>query len=324
VSLNILGYDVGGTKISTVVGNDSGEILSNVRMPTVKHLGKKRLIDEMITMGDAALKKAHVEKPDLIGIIFAGPVDRNRGVVIASPNIFGLSNFNIVEPIRDYYKTDTFLENNAQAAAIAERLFGSGRNVDNFVYMTLSTGIGGGIFINGKLYRGAHGMAGEIGHNIIMVNGPTCGCGRRGCLEALAGGKAIARRVIENLRAVRDSDFFSKLRPNEITAEKVFEGKKQGDMFSQLILEETIYYLAVGLVNIINTLDPELVIIGGGISKAGKDLFDPLNDAVKEEFKSMYRPFRIVPGLENGSDLAAISVPLYTEMELHGEREKQY
>ncbi|BAB59881.1 glucose kinase [Thermoplasma volcanium GSS1] len=315
MALKILGYDVGGTKISTVVGNDNGNILSNVRMPTVKHLGKKRLIEEMITMGDAALKKAGVDKPDMIGIIFAGPVDNKKGVVIASPNIFGLSNFNIVEPIQKYYGAKTYLENDATAAAIAERLFGSGKNVDNFVYMTLSTGIGGGIFINGKLYKGAHGMAGELGHSVIMVNGPTCGCGRRGCLEALAGGKAIARRVIENLNAVRDSNFFSRIRPTEITAEKVFEGKKKGDMFSQLILEETIYYLAVGIVNIINILDPELVIIGGGISKAGKDLFDPLNDAIREEFKSMYRPFKIVPGLENGSDLAAISVPLYKESE---------
>ncbi len=315
VSLNILGYDVGGTKISTVVGNENGEIISNVRMPTVKHLGKKRLIEELYTMGDAALKKAHVEKPDLIGVIFAGPVDSKSGTVISSPNIFGLNNFNIVDPLEKYYGTKTYLENDATAAAIAESIFGAGKGVNDFIYLTLSTGIGGGIFINGKLYRGFHGMAGEFGHTVIMVNGPTCGCGRRGCLEALAGGKGIARRVIENINSVRDSNFFSKMRPNEITAEKVFLGKNKGDMFSQLIIEETIYYLAVGIVNFINILDPELVIIGGGISKAGDDLFGPLNDAINEEFKSMYRPFKIVKGLENGSDLAAISVPLYERAE---------
>ena len=116
MSLNILGYDVGGTKISTVVGNEKGEIISNVRMPTVKHLGKKRLIEELYTMGDSALKKAHVDKPDLIGVIFAGPVDAKNGVVISSPNIFGLNNFNIVEPLEKYYKTKTYLENDATAA----------------------------------------------------------------------------------------------------------------------------------------------------------------------------------------------------------------
>lgn len=311
MGLSILGFDVGGTKISAVLGNEKGEIAANVRLPTVKHLGKQRLTEELVTMGVEVLKKANVQKPDYIGISFAGFVNSSTGKILASPNIIGLKNFNIASAIEEYFDAPVTLENDATAATIAEKIFGAGKDVDDFVYMTLSTGIGGGAFVNGKLLRGAHGLAGEVGHMVIMSNGPVCGCGRRGCIEAIAGGRGIARRVSENISAVRDSDLFSKMKPNEIDAKSVFESKKNGDMLAQLIIEETVYYLAVGIVNIINILDPEIIILGGGISKAGNDLFSPLRAAVKEEFKNTQRPVKIVKGLDNGSDLATIAIPLY-------------
>ncbi len=309
----ILGFDVGGTKISAVVGDEDGHILSRIRKPTIRHLGKRRLNQQLQAMGKEALLKSGVEKPDMIGIIFAGLVDSEKGAVISSPNILGLNNYSIVQPLEEFFDAPATLENDATAATIAESLFGAGKGVENFVYLTLSTGIGGGAFINGKLYKGSHGLAGEMGHMVIMSNGPTCGCGRKGCLEAIAGGRGIARRVSENVSAVRDSQIFSSLRPYEIDAAKVFQAKKKGDMLAQLMIEETIYYLAVGIVNVITVLDPEIVIIGGGISRAGKDLFSPLNAAIREEFKSMRRPVKIVRGLQEGADLAAISVPIYKE-----------
>ena len=309
----ILGFDVGGTKISAVVGDEDGHILTRVRKPTIRHLGKKRLNQQLQTMGKEALLKADIEKPDMIGVIFAGLVDSEKGTVISSPNILGLNNFSIVQPLEEFFDAPATLENDATAATIAESIFGAGKGIENFVYITLSTGIGGGAFINGKLYKGSHGLAGEIGHMVIMSNGPTCGCGRKGCLEAIAGGRGIARRVSENVSAVRDSRIFSSMKPYEIDAAKVFQAKRKGDMFAQLMVEETIYYLAVGIVNVITVLDPEIVIIGGGISRAGKDLFSPLNAAIREEFKSMKRPVKVVRGLQDGSDLAAISVPIYKE-----------
>lgn len=312
MSLNILGFDVGGTKISTVLGNEDGKILSKVAKPTVRHLGKRRLTEQLVSMGNEVLEGAGVTQPDAIGIIFAGLVDSEKGIVLSSPNILGLNNFAIVEEIEKHFSAPTYLENDATAATVAERVFGAGKEVDNFVYITLSTGIGGGAFINGKLYKGAHGLAGELGHMVIMSNGPVCGCGRRGCLEAIAGGRGIARRVAENISAVRDSQLFSKVSPRDISAKTVFEAKKNGDMFAQLIIEETVYYLAVGIVNIVDILDPEVLIIGGGISRAGNELFQPLRAAIKEEFKSMARPLRIIKGLKNGTDLATISIPLYS------------
>lgn len=309
--MNILGFDVGGTKISAVVGNENGKILGNVRRATIRHLGKERLTEQLITMGQEVMDKTGVKEVDSAGIIFAGLVDSKTGRVLSSPNLLGLKNFNITDPISKHFNVRTTLENDATAATIAERLFGAGRNVDDFVYITLSTGIGGGAFVNGHLLLGHNGLAGEFGHMVIMSNGPTCGCGRKGCFEAIASGKGIARRISENITAVRDSEILSKVPPASITALKAFEAMKKGDMLSRLIIEETVYYLAIGIVNIACILDPEVVIIGGGISNAGSALFNPLRAAVREEFKGMNRSMKVVRGLKLGSDIAAISVPLF-------------
>lgn len=309
----ILGFDVGGTKISAVLGEETGNILSSVRKPTVRHLGRKKLAEDLIYMGHSLLDKYGLKKPDMIGVTFAGLVDSERGVVLSSPNVLGLRNLPIKKILEDEFGAETQIENDATAATIAERVFGEGKNHEHFVYLTLSTGIGGGAFLNGKLYRGAHGMAGEMGHMVVMSNGPVCGCGRRGCLEAIASGRGIARRVAENVTAVKESELYSKIRPSDIDAKKVFEFKKKGDMFSQLIIEETVYYLAVGIVNIIDIFDPEVVIIGGGIANAGEELFRPLRAAVQEEFKTMRRPVKIIRGLKRGHDLSTIALPLFRE-----------
>lgn len=309
--MNILGFDVGGTKISAVVGDDHGNILKSVRRPTVKHLGKKRLKEQLIEMGDQVLEEAHVSQPDRVGMIFAGLVNRKSGTILSSPNILGLNNFPIGKELHSHYNVPVVLDNDATGATIAERLFGSGRYIDNFVYVTLSTGIGGGAFVNGKLMRGAHGLAGEFGHMVIMSNGSACGCGRRGCLEAIASGKSISRRVAESITAIRDSEILSKVDPRNLSAEMIFDAMRKGDMLARLIIEETIYYLAIGIVNLSCIFDPELVIVGGGVSNAGKDLFVPLKAAVAEEFKNMARPIKILPGLKDGPDLASVAISLY-------------
>ncbi len=309
----ILGYDVGGTKISAVVGDENGQIIKKITKRTMKDYGKSGITDQLISMGEELIKKSGIEEISKIGIIFAGPVDSKNGTIISSPNIIGLKNYNITDRIQNHFNVKVYLQNDASASTIAEKLYGSAKPFSNFVYITLSTGIGGGIFIDNKLYRGSHGMAGELGHMVILPNGPICGCGRRGCLEAIASGKGIARRVIENISAVKNSTIFSDMNPADIDAKKIFAAKRSGDMFAQLIVEETIYYLAVGIVNIINILDPQAIIIGGGISLEGEDLFRPLRLAVREEMKSMKRPVRIIKALKNGADLGSIAITQYKE-----------
>ena len=309
----ILGYDVGGTKISAVIGDGNGRIMKKITRRTMKDYGKSGITDQLISMGDELIKKAGIEKVSKIGIIFAGPVDSKTGTIISSPNIIGLKNYNITDSIRKHFNVDVYLQNDASASTIAEKLYGAAKNFSNFVYITLSTGIGGGIFIDNKLYKGSHGMAGELGHMVILPNGPICGCGRRGCLEAIASGKGMARRVIENISEVKNSTIFSDMNPADIDAKKIFAARRAGDMFAQLIVEETIYYLAVGIVNIINILDPQAIIIGGGLSLEGEDLFHPLRLAVREEMKSMKRPVRILKALKNGADLGTIAITQYNE-----------
>jgi len=309
----ILGYDVGGTKISAVIGDGTGRIMKKITRRTMKDYGKSGITDQLISMGDELIKKAGIEKVSKIGIIFAGPVDSKTGTIISSPNIIGLKNYNITDSIRKHFNVDVYLQNDASASTIAEKLYGAAKNFSNFVYITLSTGIGGGIFIDNKLYKGSHGMAGELGHMVILPNGPICGCGRRGCLEAIASGKGMARRVIENISEVKNSTIFSDMNPADIDAKKIFAARRAGDMFAQLIVEETIYYLAVGIVNIINILDPQAIIIGGGLSLEGEDLFHPLRLAVREEMKSMKRPVRILKALKNGADLGTIAITQYNE-----------
>jgi len=309
----ILGYDVGGTKISAVVGHENGDIVKKITRRTMKDYGKTGITDQLISMGEELIKKTGIEEISKIGIIFAGPVDSKNGIIISSPNIIGLKNYNITSTLKSHFNTEVYLQNDASACTIAEKLYGSAKNLPNFVYITLSTGIGGGIFIDNKLYTGSHGMAGELGHMVILPNGPICGCGRRGCLEAIASGKGIARRVVENISAVKNSTIFSDMNPADIDAKKIWAAKRSGDMFAQLIVEETIYYLAVGIVNIINILDPGAIIIGGGISLEGDDLFKPLRMAVKEEMKSMKRPVKILKALKNGADLGSIAITQYNE-----------
>ncbi|AGO61246.1 MULTISPECIES: ROK family protein [Ferroplasma] len=309
----ILGYDVGGTKISAVIGDGTGRIMKKITRRTMKDYGKSGITDQLISMGDELIKKAGIEKVSKIGIIFAGPVDSKTGTIISSPNIIGLKNYNITDSIRKHFNVDVYLQNDASASTIAEKLYGAAKNFSNFVYITLSTGIGGGIFIDNKLYKGSHGMAGELGHMVILPNGPICGCGRRGCLEAIASGKGMARRVIENISEVKNSTIFSDMNPADIDAKKIFAARRAGDMFAQLIVEETIYYLAVGIVNIINIFDPQAIIIGGGLSLEGEDLFHPLRLAVREEMKSMKRPVRILKALKNGADLGTIAITQYNE-----------
>ena len=306
----ILGYDVGGTKISAVIGDSNGKIIDTLRKRTLKEYGKEALTNQLIVMGGELIKRNSIDKIDRVGIIFAGPVNSKKGIIVSSPNIIGLRNYNIVDGLKEYFKVPVYLENDASAATMAEKVFGNAKKFENFVYITLSTGIGGGIFMTTTLYKGSHGMAGEIGHMVIMPNGPLCGCGRRGCFEAISGGRGIAGRVVENISAIRNSTVFSKMRPVDIDARAIFNAKRNGDMFAQLIVEETIYYLAVGIVNVINILDPGAIVIGGGISKEGDDLFTPLKLAVKEEMKSMKRNVKILKAIDNNGDLGAIAITM--------------
>jgi glucokinase len=217
-----------------------------------------------------------------IGIGCGGPLDRQRGLILSPPNLPGWDKFPVVELLQNHFRVPVLLDNDANVAAIGEHQHGAGRGIHDLVYLTISTGIGGGVIVADRVLYGVCDGAGEIGHITILPEGPVCGCGARGCLESLCSGTSIARRAREKISSSGQETI---LRASEISAKTVAEAAGNGDGLAGEVWDETIYYLAIGIANVLNTLAPEAVILGGGVSLAGEQLFQPLREQVRNRVK---------------------------------------
>jgi glucokinase len=257
----IIGIDLGGTKIGGVLATPSGKVLMDVHIPTEAKKGKKQVI-ENIKKAIRMLIRSHKVKIKAIGIGAPGPILYEKGIVIEAPNLPGWKRVNLRKILKKEFKVPVFVDNDANCAALAEAWFGAGKFAKHFIYMTVSTGIGGGIIIDKRIYRGAIGSAGEFGHMIVDPNGPKCGCGNFGCLEALASGSALRKKTGMDAISL------------ELAA-------RQGDKKAQQAIQEIGHYLAIGIANLVNAFNPERVIIGGGLSNMKELLFAP----IKKDFK---------------------------------------
>jgi glucokinase len=206
-----------------------------------------------------------------VGISFGGPVDLARRRTLLSHHGPGWVDYPLVDEIVALWGLPTEMDNDANAAALGEFTYGAGRGSRNLLYLTVSTGIGGGIVVDGELYRGSRGLSGEIGHTIVQLGGPICTCGKRGCLEAVAAGPSISLAYVMAKGMARDS----------VTAADVFSIAAQGDAIAATVLDNAIQLLGIGISNAINVLDPDLVVVGGGVTRAGLALFEPLRAAVR-------------------------------------------
>ncbi|HWS87939.1 MAG TPA: ROK family protein, partial [Pyrinomonadaceae bacterium] len=215
------------------------------------------------------------------------PLSRDRGLILSPPNLPGWDEFPVAALVRERLGVPVLLDNDANAAALGEREYGAGRGADNLVYVTISTGIGGGIIVNGRLVHGVGDAAGEVGHMVVEPGGPPCGCGARGCLEALCSGTSIARRAAERLAGGgRTSMLLEGGGGLEgITARAVAEAARAGDAVAGEVWDETVAYLALGLGNVVAALAPEAVILGGGVSTAGDQLLVPLRERIRRSVK---------------------------------------
>ncbi|MFH1361332.1 MAG: ROK family protein [bacterium] len=258
----IIGIDLGGTKIAGVLTTPSGKVLTDVHLPTEASKGKKQVI-ENIKKAIHLLIQSQKIKLKAIGIGAPGPILYDKGIVVEAPNLPGWKRVNLKKILEKDYNVPVFVDNDANCAALAEAWFGAGKFAKHFVYITVSTGIGGGIIIDKKLYRGAIGSAGEFGHMTVKVGGPKCGCGKNGCLEALASGTALKRKTGIDAYAL------------ELAA-------RQGDKKAIEAINEAAHYLAIGFGNIINILNPEMIIVGGGLSNMRELLFKPINAKLKD------------------------------------------
>ena len=284
--LPVLAVDIGGTKIIAAVFSTDGQLLAKEVYPTLAGAGVSAVIERIFTAIDRLLSQniTEISQLDCIGIAVAGAIDSNRGLVTASPNLPGWLDVPLRYIVQDRYQVDAFLVNDASAAALGEHRFGVGRGVSNLILLTLGTGIGGGIVINGEMYCGACGSAGEIGHMVIDVNGPECACGNRGCLEALSSGTAVARDAIRRITQGEKSSLVEMAEGEieSITAETVGTAARNGDSLALDVLSQAANYLGVGMVNLVNIFNPEMIVIGGGMAKLGSLFIDPAKQVVAE------------------------------------------
>ena len=311
----IVGIDIGGTKLATVVADGTGTILKKIRKPTWAERGPHHAVECLLEMVEQTIRLAELKRENIsgIGVSCGGPLDTKTGVVYSPPNLPGWDAFPLKESIEAEFHVPTIIENDANASALAEWRFGGGRGYNYVLYMTMSTGIGGGIVANGQIYHGANDSAGEVGHQILLPDGPLCGCGQRGCLEALCSGPAIARRAREVIREQPNTAIL-KLADGEIAqvkSEHVLEAARTGDSLAMSLMEETGYYMGWGIANLVNILNPEIVLIGTIAVAAGDLLLDPIRRTVAD--MAMQRPaeaVKIMPADLGDAvgDLAAISL----------------
>jgi glucokinase len=258
----VIGLDLGGTKIAAAIADQKGKIIRRLVVPTEAQKGKEAVIKNIF----ASIKNVaqnNLASVKAIGIGAPGPILYKEGIIVSPPNLPGWKKVPLRKIIQDEFKIKTILENDANAAALGEARFGAGRGIKNLIYITISTGIGGGVIIDGKIFRGAVGTAGEIGHTTIDPDGPRCGCGNYGCLEALASGTAIAQKAGKD-------------------ATEVGKAARQGDKEALKIIRETGEYIGIGVANLANLFNPEMVIIGGGVANLGEMLFKPIRETVKK------------------------------------------
>lgn len=281
----VIAVDIGGTKLSAAVVKENGEVLNSYRVPTNRDGGPEWMVSQIENCIDRLLE-GRACSPEAIGIGFGGPVDYARQEILDSLHVQGWGGFPLVARLRDRYGLPCVVDNDANTGALGEARYGAGRRYRFLLYYTVSTGVGGGIIIDGKPYRGANSQAGELGHVPIHADGPECTCGFRGCVESLCSGLAIARRAKERL--VLQGGSGSRLgvlmdEKGDITAQDVFQAAAGGDPLAAEVVEETRKYLVAGIVGAVNVLDPEVVIIGGGVSLAGDQLFRGLTEWVSSK-----------------------------------------
>ncbi|UCG54579.1 MAG: ROK family protein [Dehalococcoidia bacterium] len=308
--------DIGGTKITSAIFENSRIIAKDYRF-TLAREGASNVLSRLITSIEDLFQKAELDSVRLesICIASAGIIDMDAGIVTISPNLPGWHNVPLRSKIEQHFDIKTYLLNDASAAALGEYTSGAGRKCSNVVYVTVGTGIGGGIIMNGHLYLGSSGSAGEIGHMTIKTNGPLCYCGNRGCLETLASGTAIAKEAISLVREGKQTSLKEMVgsQVDSITAKEVSIAAQNGDTLARRIISKAATYLGIGMANVVNILNPEIIIIGGSVSKMGDLLLEPVRQQVlKLAFRLPVRRFRIVPS-ELGDDAGLIGGALFAQ-----------
>jgi glucokinase len=286
-----VGIDLGGTSIKIGMVSQSGKIIKRLSIRTDSEKGPAVVVNNIITGIVKILSETNYSIKG-IGIGCPGTVNSEKGTVENPPNFDGWGKVNLKKKISSEFNKEVFIENDANAAAIGEMIFGNGKNINSFVMVTLGTGVGGGIIINRNLYHGEFGGAGEIGHLTINYNGPRCKCGSKGCIEAYVGKKYFNQRVQRELKKHKDSLLWKIIDGdlNRVSPKYIQKAAEKGDEFSINTIKKFGYYLGTAFSSLSNTLDIGTYIIGGGVAGFGRLLFDSINKTLKQKVLIPIKP----------------------------------
>lgn len=308
------GIDLGGTKILVLVADERGNVLADARLPTEAKSGVDGVIGRMVEATRDAAAEARLEMPSFraVGVSAPGPIDAAEGVITDPPNLPGWHNVPLARILRERLGRPVVLENDANCQGVAEHQFGAGRGYRHMIFLTVSTGIGGGIIIDNRLYTGASGAAGELGHIAVATDGPTCGAGHVGCLEAFASGAAVARQAQELIDAgqlPRTARIAEHNPPLDV--EDVYRASQEGEAEAGAIIERAGRYLGIGLASLMNAFNPEAIVLGGGMMNMGEAITQPaLEMARQRAFPQAFADAQVVEGSlgERAAALGAIAV----------------
>lgn len=275
----VLALDIGGTKLAVAVVTGDGTTHGWQLAPTRRDEGPDRVLRRLFDLGHRAIDEAGLGPVAAVGISCGGPLDSAAGILESPPHLPGWLDVPVGALASAEFGTASVLENDATAGARAEHLFGAGVGARTMVYLTVSTGIGGGAVVGGRLHHGSAGNGGEFGHVMVQRGGRLCSCGRRGCVEAYASGSSIAERAREALAG--GSSVLTRL--PEVTAADVAEAAAAGDPLARQVWDETTDALGCAVTDLVNVFEPDLVVLGGGVTRSGSMLLDPVREQVRAE-----------------------------------------
>jgi len=279
-----IGVDLGGSKIGIALVKKNGEIEKYVKIPTNAEQGKELIINRIKQGIYQVIEEKDLQINNILGIGIGapGPVDYKKGIIHCAPNLPEWTDVPLSNIIKDEFKIPVIVENDANAAAWGEKSFGIAKGIDDMICISLGTGIGAGLILNGKIYHGKNNLAGEIGHIVVNKEGPLCNCGNYGCLEAYSSASGIKNRINNKIKELETE---SQVLPpllnfDDISLAQIFEMARQGNQIVQDIVDEAIEYLGIGIASVVNILNPEMVVLVGGITNEGEKLLNPLKETV--------------------------------------------
>lgn len=318
----VIAVDLGGTQLRAALYDPDLQVLVRHAGPTHADEGVAGVVGRLIAAVRAMGEEAGWERIAAVGVSAPGPLDPRQGVIHWAPNLPGWRDVPLAEWLRAEVDRPVFLGNDGNLAALAEQRRGAGRGHPDLVYITVSTGIGGGVISDGQLILGRGGLGGEVGHMTIEAHGPRCNCGNIGCLEVLASGTAIARQARE-LVAGGARTLMADLVAGDLarlTAKVVYEAASQGDAVAVDLFRKAGVYLGIGIVNLMYLFNPAMVVIGGGVSKAGDLLFVPMHTTIRQRIHEIYwaRCPIVRPAL--GDDVCLIGAAILAMEEAGGQQ----